>query len=40
MREGRVTVEPGYDGEYGTIHLFGEAEDAPVAAGEQQMTLF
>ena len=40
MREGRVSVEPGFDGEYGKIHLFDDAEHAPVAAGEQQMTLF
>ena len=39
MREGRVAIEPGYDGEYGTVRIFGEAtETAPV--GEQQMTLF
>jgi uncharacterized protein (TIGR00375 family) len=39
MREGRVSIEPGYDGEYGKVHLFGEA-DAVVPTGEQQMTLF
>ena len=37
VREGRVTIEPGYDGEYGTVHLF-EGEATSVA--EQQMTLF
>jgi uncharacterized protein (TIGR00375 family) len=37
VREGRVEVEPGYDGEYGTVRLF---EDDAVEAGEQQMTLF
>ena len=37
MRQGRVTVEPGYDGEYGTVKIFGQEE--PKSA-EQQMTLF
>ncbi len=37
MRQGRVIVEPGYDGEYGKVKLFGE--EAP-ASSEQQMTLF
>jgi len=26
MREGRVIRNPGYDGEFGTIRLFGEGE--------------
>ena len=39
MREGRVAVEPGYDGEYGTVKIFDEAS-APATAGEQQLTLF
>ena len=38
MREGRVVVEPGYDGEYGTVRVFGDG--VPVAAGEEQLTLF
>lgn len=38
MRRGELTVEPGYDGEYGKVHIFGDAE--PVVAGEEQMTLF
>ena len=38
MRQGKVTVEPGYDGEYGVIRIF---QEAPTAVGvEQQMTLF
>ncbi len=39
VRQGNVMVEPGYDGEYGKVHLFGEAE-VLTPAGEQQMTLF
>jgi len=39
VREGRIEVEPGYDGEYGNVHIFTTA-DAVQAAGEQQMTLF
>ncbi len=39
MRQGQLVVEPGYDGEYGTVRIFSEAE-ATADAGEQQMTLF
>ena len=38
MREGRVTVEPGYDGEYGKVHIFDAAVSSP--SNEQQLTLF
>jgi len=38
VRKEQLAVEPGYDGEYGTIRIFGEKE-APAAA-EEQMTLF
>ena len=41
MRAGQVRIEPGYDGEYGKVHLFGGSELAPAATpAEQQMTLF
>jgi uncharacterized protein (TIGR00375 family) len=39
MRQGQVVVEPGYDGEYGKVRIFGEAE-ATTAAADQQMMLF
>ena len=26
MRAGKVRIDPGYDGEYGRVHLFGEGE--------------
>jgi uncharacterized protein (TIGR00375 family) len=39
MRRGEVVVEPGYDGEYGKVRIFGEAE-AVAPTGEQQLTLF
>jgi len=37
VRAGRVTVEPGFDGEYGKVAVFGADE---AAAGDQQMSLF
>jgi len=37
MRHGQVSIEPGYDGEYGTVKVFGDQEPA---TSEQQMTLF
>ena len=38
VRQGRLTVEPGYDGEYGTVRIFDEAGQA--VEQEQQLTLF
>jgi PHP family Zn ribbon phosphoesterase len=37
MREGKVVVEPGYDGEYGKIRIFQDATPTPV---DKQLTLF
>jgi len=39
MRRGEVAIEPGYDGEYGKVRLFGGAE-TPAPAGDQQLSLF
>jgi PHP family Zn ribbon phosphoesterase len=38
MRQGRVNVKPGFDGEYGIISLFGEEEKDTEA--EKQLSLF
>jgi len=37
VRAGRVHVEPGFDGEYGKVAIFGSEE---TAAGDQQLSLF
>ena len=39
MRRGEVTVEPGYDGEYGKVKIF-DAAESKAASNEQQLTLF
>jgi uncharacterized protein (TIGR00375 family) len=39
MRKGLVKIEPGHDGEYGTIRLFDPDED-PSASGAGQLSLF
>ncbi len=38
VRAGRVKVEPGYDGEYGKVSIFGDEEKA--VSSDQQMSLF
>jgi len=34
MREGKVTVEPGFDGQYGTVKIFSEAERKKMEQGK------
>jgi uncharacterized protein (TIGR00375 family) len=38
VREGKVNIQAGFDGEYGTISIFGEGEKP--TKGEQQLSLF
>jgi uncharacterized protein (TIGR00375 family) len=38
MRQGRVNIKPGFDGEYGTITIFGEEDKKDKS--EQQLSLF
>jgi PHP family Zn ribbon phosphoesterase len=38
MREGKVSAEAGYDGEYGRISVF--RKDEPQSQAEQQLSLF
>jgi PHP family Zn ribbon phosphoesterase len=39
MRQGKVEIQPGFDGEYGVISLFSKEDDKP-AEGEKQLSLF
>jgi PHP family Zn ribbon phosphoesterase len=43
VREGKLNIEPGYDGEFGTVHVFDDndrEEFQKGAGGEVQPTLF
>jgi len=39
VRQGKISVQPGYDGEYGKISIFSESEERPKTIGGQE-TLF
>jgi PHP family Zn ribbon phosphoesterase len=38
VREGKVNIKAGFDGEYGTISIFDQKKQAP--PGEEQLSLF
>jgi len=38
MRKGQVTIQPGHDGEYGEIHIFGDGPQSDASAS--QLSLF
>jgi uncharacterized protein (TIGR00375 family) len=40
VRQGKVNINPGFDGEYGKIALFDANEDPLASKGEQQLSLF
>jgi uncharacterized protein (TIGR00375 family) len=40
VRQGKVNINPGFDGEYGKISLFDANEDPLASKGEQQLSLF
>lgn len=40
VREGKVNIKAGYDGEYGIISIFGEGEGEKASEGEKQLSLF
>ncbi|MDD5155205.1 MAG: endonuclease Q family protein [Candidatus Omnitrophica bacterium] len=39
-RQGKVNINPGFDGEYGKVSLFDAGDDQQGAKGEQQLSLF
>jgi len=39
MREGKISAQAGYDGEYGKISVF-KGSEPPISTGEKQMSLF
>jgi uncharacterized protein (TIGR00375 family) len=40
VRQGKVNIQAGFDGEYGIISIFGEEDKKNSAAGEEQLKLF
>ncbi len=40
VRHGALRVEPGYDGEFGTVRIFGGESAGVSAKGDEQLTLF
>jgi uncharacterized protein (TIGR00375 family) len=40
VRQGRLTIVPGYDGVFGTLRIFPEQETEPVTSQDVQMELF
>jgi PHP family Zn ribbon phosphoesterase len=40
MRQGKATILPGFDGEYGKISLFESTTESSQTQGEQQLSLF
>jgi len=40
MRQGKVNINPGFDGEYGKVSLFDASEGQSETKGEQQLSLF
>ena len=40
MRQGKVNINPGFDGEYGKVSLFDSNEDPSATKGEEQLSLF
>lgn len=37
VRQGKVSIEPGYDGEFGKISIFGDGQERPKATGGQEI---
>jgi PHP family Zn ribbon phosphoesterase len=40
MRQKKVSIQPGFDGEYGTVSLFDAETETAQPKGEQQLSLF
>lgn len=40
VRRGDITIDPGYDGVFGTVKIWGEGEDHQVDPSKEQLTMF